>query len=989
MTVSIKVGAEVDAAALQQQLAEITRRINEWGASLARLGRTRFTPIDRASLDQARQMEQTLRNIARLAPEFARRIHASGQAGTPLDQLDLARMYADPAQQWRTASRIFRLATGLGFSPTGPGFTPPTTDVANAGPFRAPWLNGPLAATGPIGSATARGIGAFNAAGGGLPGLGAGVMAGVGFLAVQGISALIGAVRQEVSAAQAESIGYADLYRRTGGLGSGNSHAGLRARIRGASNRIAVSYDEALNLATLAARRGNISDQADLAAMVEQGGGFARAFGFGPETGVAAFAGLRGINALRSPDEARRLGLAIAEGIARAGVFARAEDYLAEIAAYGETTARETLTRPPLEAFNNALSALLRMGLPGLDPHGAASLLGRADQAIRRGGAAGEAGEAFMLQAIGRTLGLDPLQTELLYQGGAFATGRNTFGPGTIVADFYSRNGLAIPEMAAVDDRTAFELVTNHLRRTYTGGNRRLLAQATGNLFGLNQRQAMALLNLQPEELRGLGALVPDEALADLSPTGIQTLARIATGDRATVERIADEYAARTGPQALTAEERERLRRAQQGGDLAELRAVVAEIARSREAQETEGDRTRRTLQDIDKTIRDMATMLVTPLNIARDALLFLAGRQGAGTPRAVAAAARDAEIAEANAEHRTAIEALGRDHTDATNALRAARRSGDPAAIAAAEATLADIEARIERAHEAREAALEAARARYRDATQTASAGTPRLGGDVMGRAQAFADTLEAAGQGAITRNMALGLAANAIGESAVNPAAIGDNGASRGILQWDATRRANFQRLFGKPVEEATAEEQARFAAWELTSRDGTNTERGTLDRIRAWIADNNLPDTPETWAEGLTRFYERPAHPDSDSAIRRRYATALAAAPRPTGTMPTGPVPEDDAAILPALRPPPRPSPLASAPGAPILLPPMPDGAPPNAVRDAAGSPAGPTAPARVEGEARVTIEIEHPDGWRASPPPTVVAPLRPARPFGATR
>lgn len=79
---------------------------------------------------------------------------------------------------------------------------------------------------------------------------------------------------------------------------------------------------------------------------------------------------------------------------------------------------------------------------------------------------------------------------------------------------------------------------------------------------------------------------------------------------------------------------------------------------------------------------------------------------------------------------------------------------------------------------------------------------------------------------------------------------AAVGDGGKAMGLVQWHPDRRANFERVFGKPFSQSTAEEQAKFIIWELR-----NTEKGAYDKIMK--AKN-----PKEAAYLIDRYYERSA-------------------------------------------------------------------------------------------------------------------------------
>ncbi len=694
MSVNIQIGASLDTANLQQQLADLTRQINAAGQAIARAGGQRFQPITQADVQMAQRIETTMRSISKLAPDLYRRIKATGQQNTPWHDLDWGQLYSSPQSALRAQRGLFTMATGLQFGaapappPMAPVSPPPPPRPAPPAPPPRPGLPSRLTDTalthmGPMGGAAARGIGqgraAYHQAGGGLPGIGAGFLGGIGgalgFGAVAGVGALVGMVRQRIDTAQQESIGYADLYRALGGRGSRNTQGGLQARGRDMSFGIDVPYDEALALLGLAARRGGSTGAEALAAEVTAAGGFARSFGFDPGAGVAAFSGLRGSKVVNGADEMRRLGVQIAEGIARAGVFAKAEEYLSEIAAYGERTTEATVTRANVEDFNAALSRLAGSGLPGMTVHGAAALLGQADSAIRRGGAAGEAGQNLMYAIGRRQLGLDPMGTELFQEGGAFATGRNTFGVDAqgrrgIVGDFYRANGIPIPEGTAEDDRTAFDLVMAELDQQFSGDRRRLLPNAAAQMLGISQRQVLALRVLTPGQRSRMGGLLSEEQLRNLNATGISTVGRIAGAQSAEeLAPIITEFRGRRGRDELDPQEREALRQAEEGGDLEELKKVTAGIAAAREAENTQGNQIRRGIQGVEKAITDAASHLLDPLNTMRTAMLAMAGY----TQRGAAQRLRDLELEEIDTQEKADLADIKRQREEIATRLQEA----------------------------------------------------------------------------------------------------------------------------------------------------------------------------------------------------------------------------------------------------------------------------------------------------------------------------
>jgi hypothetical protein len=60
------------------------------------------------------------------------------------------------------------------------------------------------------------------------------------------------------------------------------------------------------------------------------------------------------------------------------------------------------------------------------------------------------------------------------------------------------------------------------------------------------------------------------------------------------------------------------------------------------------------------------------------------------------------------------------------------------------------------------------------------------------------------------------------------------GDGGTASGIAQWHPDRQANFQRVIGKPVTEASPAEQARFVAWEMQNPEAAGMTVAQRDAI-----------------------------------------------------------------------------------------------------------------------------------------------------------
>lgn len=115
-----------------------------------------------------------------------------------------------------------------------------------------------------------------------------------------------------------------------------------------------------------------------------------------------------------------------------------------------------------------------------------------------------------------------------------------------------------------------------------------------------------------------------------------------------------------------------------------------------------------------------------------------------------------------------------------------------------------------------------------------------------------------------------AAALVGNFQAESGVdlNPAAVGDGGSAYGIAQWRGSRQEDFQRLYGKPIQGSTVEEQLAFVNWELN-----NTEKSAGTILRG---TNNAAVA----ANVVDQFYERSSGTAREQRIQ--YANALISDP-----------------------------------------------------------------------------------------------------------
>lgn len=124
------------------------------------------------------------------------------------------------------------------------------------------------------------------------------------------------------------------------------------------------------------------------------------------------------------------------------------------------------------------------------------------------------------------------------------------------------------------------------------------------------------------------------------------------------------------------------------------------------------------------------------------------------------------------------------------------------------------------------------------------------------------------------------------------------GDGGNSEGIAQWNIKgspeRVANFVRIIGKPISQATIAEQAKFAVWEMQNPE----EAGMTVEQRNAILNAK---TPEEAAELIDRYYERSdgTHRERRKEAAKLYISTMAKADEVVTNLtdPLAPLPMDE--------------------------------------------------------------------------------------------
>lgn len=122
------------------------------------------------------------------------------------------------------------------------------------------------------------------------------------------------------------------------------------------------------------------------------------------------------------------------------------------------------------------------------------------------------------------------------------------------------------------------------------------------------------------------------------------------------------------------------------------------------------------------------------------------------------------------------------------------------------------------------------------------------------------------------LTKEQALGVAGNIMGESGFNPSAIGDHGTSGGLAQWHGkrfTNLRNFAAAMGRDWRDPEA--QMEFLWHELNT-----TERGTLNKLRG---ASSREEASRVWGHEFERFQGYQNYSTAEYSKRAAFANSVA--------------------------------------------------------------------------------------------------------------
>lgn len=644
--IKIPVEASLDDSGAQKKLDEFAQKLNQLQDLVAKTSNIKISPISVKTQAEMQKMIAQFQILTKLSSGLSKRMAVTGQAGVPFTSVDFNRLYpGSPGTRDREITRILSALTGRKYERENPAAGRPRRSGSDDSDFedrrlrnrerdreiardRYGWgqqgrnvLGAGLGALGPLGGIANN---AMNA--GQRGGLSAGAMGLLGGLAAFGIGKAISGVMEKVDVAISNATNLDTLKRTVGDVNVNFSK--LKAELGNTASDLKMTYSETNALAKSFANLSNITDRemSQLPTEVYTSGAFSRSFGMDPSSGVGFFGQMRGMRYSQSDGETRKLAILMGETISKSGAFSQADRVLSSIAQFTARQQAATLGRANIEGYAGWYSAAISTGRQGLSPDEASNMLSRVDMTLSQGGGKGEASQ-FFGSFIGRKLGLNPFQMNMLNEGGAFATPAQIFGPGSMAA----RSGISVPGSAtsgADANKTLLQLHAEELRRSYGNMPKEFAINAMSNHFGISSAQAMALYDLKPDQMGELGAYIGDN-YKNMNPTAISSISRVVSGTTADRQSIISNLAGRRnadGSATLSSEELAQIGRAAKDPDSAETKKMLATILAKYGQEETEGSIARDSKNLLDNIKTSLADKLVPLTNDIRLGIMHIAG---------------------------------------------------------------------------------------------------------------------------------------------------------------------------------------------------------------------------------------------------------------------------------------------------------------------------------------------------------------------------
>lgn len=851
MSEKIKIGvdATLNAAGLERDAKRIDKTLQD-------VGKRKIDPV---APDAVKKVDALFQAYLKIDREMARRLKVTNQQGLGPDQIDWKPVYQnDKSRQAKLAQLQSFMRHG------GEDFAPPVQGGGGGGGGFKDGVKGAavgaaqagMRATGPVGGVAANALGT-----GMSSGFGAGLMGLFGGIAALGVGKLVGSIAEKIDQAENNNIAY-DRLKRT--LGDVNvSFEGLKSAVMLTGEGLNITYDESSALASKFAKLGNVSGAAyrDLPGELGVGVGLSKAYGLDNEQGVGFMGQLRGVGVTKDTQDSRRMAILIGETIAKAGAFAKADEVLDAIAGFATSQTRASMSVANVSGYAGMLSSMVGSGIPGMDVQGSSAILSRMNSALSAGGARGEASQ-FFTSMVGNRMGLDPLQTQVLREGGMFASKDQMFG--------MAENGKPsayqryMGQTGPTGSSTFLEETRKLIEEKYAGDSetqKLMRAQAFGNHTGLNMNQSMAVLSMQPNQMGEMQKYAGD--MSKLSASGIANMGTALFGTGADRQQLATNM---LGREDVSAADKDRIKQVMSTGSQQEQKEVLAKLSAQYEQEKTMGTDIRDSRAALDNIKTKIADYAVPALLDMRKALLYMAGAKDGKTPGQVMDEIAKGEskdrirgLEKTRDTKRAALDAEDDKLKNEQQGLNTMMTSGTISREEYGKQWKAAQERRNEISKERDQNDAE-----YESGVKSEKEGRIRPTGAPIGNPGSINQSMKFFMDKGWTKEQAAGITANLMKESNMRPGAVGDGGQAYGIAQWHPDRQRDFERWSGKSIKDSTVQEQLEFVHYEMTQ----GKEKAAGDRLRA-------TKTADDAGAAVSKYYERPEKREAEA--RERGANA----------------------------------------------------------------------------------------------------------------
>lgn len=458
-----------------------------------------------------------------------------------------------------------------------------------------------------------------------VPGKAMGMMRGaLGLAGVMGAMAMAG---RAVDLAKDEATASDQLLRSTGDLNQ--SFERLREQARQAGEGLGVAYTEAVQLSRHYATIANSTGKDDLYGNMRTGFGLSRGYGLDLAQGVTFMGQMRHSGAVGQDDQnGRKFALMIAESIEKGGNTAKAGEVLKAVSDFATIATRLTLSSPNITGYAGALAGLTATHTPGMDVNNASAMLSTADQAMRQGGAYGEASLNLTYGALSHVNGgqLNPIVAKMIMGKGMFGSGADLAqGP---MGEFLKNAGV---DTSKFSDKSNFELVRGQIFQQM--GKTPAALDAMKNYFGLQSyEQAAALSSMKGQDVTGMQKRLKSMGSVDLqtiSASGLQNLAEIESASPEELQALKKQISGRSD---LTDTDRDRINKAFATGNTEDQKNALAVAVATKEQEKNIGTETRDAVVNMDNELTKIGYYLLPVLNTIREAVTYMASKVDPGS---------------------------------------------------------------------------------------------------------------------------------------------------------------------------------------------------------------------------------------------------------------------------------------------------------------------------------------------------------------------